>query len=286
MDYNLTSVKTVKELLSDNSLAPLKRLGQNFLIDGNIAGKIADAAIPEGALALEIGPGLGALTERLIKRASRLTAYEIDSGLFKILGNIFSSARNLQIIHEDFLKADIEKRFSEYSGEDIYAAASLPYYITTPCIIKLLQLKLNIKRITVLVQKEVAQKICASPGDKDYSALSAAVSLCAKPRILFPVPPSCFYPSPEVESSVVTLEMCGIGSEEKEGYLALIKKLFAMRRKTLKSNLRQEFGLSKEAAEEILKNINIDENARAETLSVIQIKNLYSALKADAGIIA
>jgi 16S rRNA (adenine1518-N6/adenine1519-N6)-dimethyltransferase len=276
MEYNITSPKAVKQILEEYSLAPLKRLGQNFLVDGNIAGKIAEEAVPaEGACVIEIGPGLGALTERLIKRAKNVMAYEIDSGLTRALGSIFASADNLDIIHKDFLKADMESDIGSYSKEGIYAAANLPYYITTPCIMKLIESNLNIKRITVLVQKEVAEKICASPGDKDYCALSAAVSLCSHPEIKFTVPSSCFYPSPEVSSSLLTMEMNDIGYEEKHGCLELIKSLFSMRRKTVKSNLRQVLKLSREDSERILQYLGIDENARAETLGVIDFRNLY-----------
>jgi 16S rRNA (adenine1518-N6/adenine1519-N6)-dimethyltransferase len=278
MEYSLTSPKKIRELLDEFSLAPLKRLGQNFLIDGNIAGMIVGAALPEGAVALEVGPGLGALTERLVKRAGRVVSYEVDSGLFKALSRIFYETDNLELIHEDFLKADIDSRLSLYSAEGIYAAASLPYYITTPCIMKLLESRLNIKSITVLVQKEVALKICAAPGDKDYCALSASARLCSDAEILFPVPSSCFYPSPNVDSSVLRLEMNETGQEEKQGCLALIKNVFAMRRKTVKSNIKQAYELSGEVAGEVLKETGIDENARAETLSVTDFKKLYSAL--------
>lgn len=277
-----TSPKTVKTLLNENSLSPLKSLGQNFLIDGNIAGKIVDAAVPEGSNALEIGPGLGALTEKLIKRAKAVTAYEIDSGLYRTLKKVFSDAGNLSLIHKDFLKADINSELASQSQEGIFVAASLPYYITTDCILKLLESGLNIKRITVLVQKEVAQKLCAAPGANEYSVLTASVNLFSVPKILFDVPPSCFYPSPNVSSSVLSLEITGEDRNEKKECLRLIRNLFAMRRKTVKSNLRQAYGLSLGEAEAILRDTNVNENARAENLSVMDFKKINHRLNIQA----
>lgn len=273
-----TSPKNVRKLLEEYSLSPLKSLGQNFLIDGNIAGKIVEAAVPEGAAVLEIGPGLGALTEKLTKRAKSVTSYEIDSGLYRALKGIFAESDNIKIIHQDFLKADIDEELKCYSEEGIYAAASLPYYITTPCILKILESQLNIKRITVLVQKEVALKINALPGTEDYCALSAEVKLFSDPEILFDVPPQCFYPSPKVSSSVLTLRINNEDQKEKSECLKLIRNLFAMRRKTVKSNLRHAYGLSINDAETVLRNAGIDENARAESLSVIDFKKLNQFL--------
>ncbi|MDD5018445.1 MAG: 16S rRNA (adenine(1518)-N(6)/adenine(1519)-N(6))-dimethyltransferase RsmA [Eubacteriales bacterium] len=269
MKINVTSPKVVKELMDRYSIAPLKRYGQNFLIDGNIAGKIAAAAVPEGACALEIGPGLGALTARLADRAKAVAAYEIDAGLVRALKDTFSDAHNLTIFHQDFLKADLEKDLKTlFNDGDIYVAANLPYYITSPCIMNLVTARLNIKRITVMIQKEVAERICAAPGSRDYGAISAAVSFFAIPRMLFAVTPACFYPKPDVHSAVMTLEMKTHHTENEKDYLKTVKGLFAKRRKTVKSNLRQSFGLSMDEADAVLKKVGIDENARAEMLSV------------------
>ena len=180
---NITSPKTVNEQMQRYGIAPLKKFGQNFLVDGNIADKIADAAIPKmqerkKILALEIGPGLGALTQRLLDRAHAVAAYEIDAGLVRALGDTFADRPQFHLFHQDFLKADLERDLGELSEEmHIYAAANLPYYITSPCIMKLLECSLNIERITVMIQKEVAQRICARPGESDYGAISAAIAL-------------------------------------------------------------------------------------------------------------
>ena len=192
MEINVTSPKAVRELLNKHNIAPLKRYGQNFLIDSNIADKIACASMPEGSNVLEIGPGLGALTARLVERASAVAAYEIDSGLVRALCDIFSDIDNLTVFHEDFLKADIENCLPGLFNGDIYVAANLPYYITSPCIMKLMTAKLNIKKITVMVQKEVAERICAPPGGTDYGAISAAIGFFAKAKMLFVVSPVVF----------------------------------------------------------------------------------------------
>ncbi len=282
---NITSPKTVNEMMKRYGIAPLKKFGQNFLIDGNIADKIADSAMPKmqerkKILALEIGPGLGALTQRLLDRAGKVAAYEIDAGLVRALGDTFAGRDEFTLFHQDFLKADIEKDIGGLAeGMHIYAAANLPYYITSPCIMKLLESGLDIKRITVMIQKEVAQRICAAPGDSEYGAISAAVAYFADAKMLFSVSPGCFYPKPDVSSAVLSLDVKRSYSEEAKDYLQVVKGLFAMRRKTVRSNLRQSFGLSIEHAVQVVKSADIDGNARAETLSKNDFKRICEEIK-------
>lgn len=283
MNTNVTSPKVLKALMEKYQVAPLKRFGQNFLIDGNIADNIAQAAIPNGACALEIGPGMGALTIRLLNRASAVAAYEIDAGLSAALRDMFAQEANFRLFHQDFLKADLIKDINDlFHGSEVYVAANLPYYITSPCIMKLVETKLNIVCITVMMQKEVAERLCAKPGSRDYGAISAAVGYFADPRLLFNVSAGCFYPKPDVASSVVQLSVKRkAGGEEDDAYLKTVKSLFAMRRKTVKSNLRQSFGLVAEAAADVLKEAGIDENARAEMLSVNDFEKVAGVLKKD-----
>lgn len=276
---NVTSAKEVKALLERYSIAPLKRYGQNFLIDGNVADKTAAAALPEGGYVIEIGPGLGALTSRLIRRAKAAAAYEIDSGLMRALGDIFKGAGNITFFHEDFLKADMEREIPPLLNGDIYVAANLPYYITTGCIMKLLTADLNIKRITVMVQKEFTQRLLAAPGSESYGILSAAAGYLASAKVLFDVSPECFYPRPAVSSSVVSIEPKQIDKEKAGNYLDTIKKLFAARRKTVKSNLKLAYGLSNERADEVIAQAGIQENARAENLSVTDLVKITETLK-------
>jgi 16S rRNA (adenine1518-N6/adenine1519-N6)-dimethyltransferase len=266
---NVTSPRTVKALLERYNIAPLKKYGQNFLIDGNIADRIAEAAMPEGGSALEIGPGLGALTQRLLRRASAVAAYEIDAGLCRVLRGLFEGESRLLLFHEDFLKADLKKDLLPvFKSGDIYVAANLPYYITSPCIMKLLTCGLPIKRMTVMVQKEVAQRICAAPGSTEYGSISAAVQFFAEAKLLLPVSAPCFYPQPEVSSAVMTLSVHSSLPGDADAYLSAVRMLFAMRRKTVRSNLRQGLGISQSEAEALLAAAGVDGDARAERLSV------------------
>ena len=265
----MTSPKVVRELMAQFGIAPLKKYGQNFLIDGNIAGKIAQAALPQGACALEVGPGLGGLTQRLLGRSSAVAAYEIDAGLVRALKDTFADEERLTLYHEDFLKADLAAQLLPVFGDaDIYVAANLPYYITSPCIMKLVESGLNIARITVMIQKEVAERISAGPGSRAYGAISAAVQYFAKPKMLFKVSPDCFYPKPDVHSAVLSLEMGDYDAAKAPLYLKTVKGLFAKRRKTVRSNLRDSFEMTLEDAKTVMKRAQIEENARAEMLSV------------------
>jgi len=283
MKNNVTSPTVLKALMEKYQVAPLKRFGQNFLIDGNIADHIAEAAVPGGACVLEIGPGMGALTSRLLGRASTVAAYEIDAGLSAALRDMFAQETRFHLFHQDFLKADLINDLDGlFKDKDVYVAANLPYYITSPCIMKLVETKLNIVSITVMVQKEVAERLCAKPGSRDYGAISAAVGYFAEPKLLFNVSSGCFYPRPDVASAVVQLSVNRkAGGEDDNAYLKTVKSLFAMRRKTVKSNLRQSFGLSSEAASGVLHKAGIDENARAEMLSVRDFEEIASVLKKD-----
>jgi 16S rRNA (adenine1518-N6/adenine1519-N6)-dimethyltransferase len=269
MDLNVTSPKTVKALMSEHGIAPLKKYGQNFLIDGNVSDKIAEAAAPQGAYVLEIGPGLGALTQRLLRRGCTVTAYEIDAGLCRALRAMYADEPRFSLFHGDFLKADLKADLMPLFGQnEMYVAANLPYYITSPCIMKLLESGLPISRVTVMVQKEVAQRVCAMPGSPDYGSLSAAVQFFAEPRLLFTVSASCFLPQPEVSSAVMTLALRDKLSGDAKSYLATVRILFAMRRKTVRSNLRQALNLSPEEAEALLGAAGVDADARAENLGV------------------
>lgn len=283
MKNNVTSPTILKALMEKYQVAPLKRFGQNFLIDGNIADHIAETAVPSGACVLEIGPGMGALTSRLLGRASTVAAYEIDAGLSAALRDMFAQETRFHLFHQDFLKADLINDLDGlFADKDVYVAANLPYYITSPCIMKLVETKLNIVSITVMVQKEVAERLCAKPGSRDYGAISAAVGYFAEPKLLFNVSSGCFYPRPDVASAVVQLTVNRkAGGEDDNAYLKTVKSLFAMRRKTVKSNLRQSFGLSSEAASGVLQKAGIDENARAEMLSVSDFEKIASVLKKD-----
>jgi 16S rRNA (adenine1518-N6/adenine1519-N6)-dimethyltransferase len=276
---NIASPASVKELLEKFQVAPLKRYGQNFLTDGNIADKIAAMAVPEGACVLEIGPGLGALTQRLLGRCSSVAAYEIDSGLVRALGETFRDEKHLTVFHKDFLKADIESDLPPLLAGDIYVAANLPYYVTTDCIMKLLESDLHIKSMTVMVQKEFAQRLLAGPGSDDYGIMNAIVNFFASVKVLFDVAPACFFPEPHVGSTVVKIEMKDVDRNYAKDYVLTVKSLFAAKRKTVKSNLRQALSLSSEDAQTVLQEAGVQESARAETLSVADFEHITRILK-------
>jgi len=266
--------------MSQYGIAPLKKYGQNFLIDGNIADKIVAAAAPEGVCVLEIGPGLGALTQRLLRRGCTVAAWEIDAGLCRALTDMLGGEERFHLYHEDFLKADLAHDLLPLFGNnEIYVAANLPYYITSPCIMKLLESGLAIPRITVMVQKEVAQRVCASAGSTDYGAFSAAVQFFAEPELLTIVSAPCFYPQPEVSSAVISLRMHDAQPGTAADYLATVRMLFAMRRKTVRSNLRQATGLSQHEAETLLASAGINGDARAECLSVSDFISLSVVIR-------
>ncbi len=280
MEMNVTSPKAVKALMEGCGIAPLKKYGQNFLIDGNIADKIVQAAAPEGACVLEVGPGLGALTQRLLKRGCTVAAWEIDAGLCRALTDMLGGEERFHLFHEDFLKADLKRDLLPLFGDnEIYVAANLPYYITSPCIMKLLESGLAIPRITVMVQKEVAQRVCAAPGSADYGAFSAAVQFFAEPKLLMTVSAPCFYPQPEVSSAVISLSLRDSLPGDPAYYLAAVRMLFAMRRKTVRSNLRQAAGLSAEEADTLLTEAGINGDARAENLSVSDFVSLSVVIR-------
>lgn len=280
MEYNVTSPKVLCELMDRYNIAPLKRFGQNFLIDGNIADNIVAASVPEGACVLEIGPGFGALTQRLLKRTQRLAAYEIDAGLCAALRDMYKDAAHFTLIHTDFLKAEIEADLkSVFGNAPVYVAANLPYYITSPCILKILESQFDIRMVTVMVQKEVADRICAKAGSGDYGALSAMVGYYAEPNLLMRVSSSCFFPKPDVASAVVQLKTKSIRGKDASEYQRTVKALFHMRRKTVKSNLRQAFGLDVQQAVDVLNDAHIDPNMRAEMLDVDAFERITAALK-------
>ena len=223
---------------------------------------------------------MGALTQRLLRRGCAVAAWEIDAGLYRALTDMLGSEERFHLFHEDFLKADLARGLPHLFGNnEIYVAANLPYYITSPCIMKLLESGLAIPRITVMVQKEVAQRVCAAPGSADFGAFSAAVQFFAEPKLLMTVSASCFYPQPEVSSAVIALNLRDSLPGDATDYLATVRMLFAMRRKTVRSNLRQAAGLSPEEADALLSSAGINGDARAENLSVSDFLSLSVTIR-------
>jgi len=265
---NLYSASGVSEMLKRYGIAPLKALGQNFLIDRNVVEKIAEAAVLPGENVMEIGPGPGGLTTALSERAKRVLSVEIDKGMIPILRTTLSNRQNVEILHSDFLKTDINKLSETYfQGEKFAVAGNLPYYITAKCILKALEIPEKVTRITAMVQQEVAERLAASPGGKAYGALTASVAYFGDMKLLFPVTRGCFFPAPDVDSAVVQIVPVASVDALRETYVRVVRALFSMRRKTVLNNVKAGFSLNAEAAAEALERAGIPLTARAEQLN-------------------
>ncbi len=259
-----------------------KKYGQNFLIDTRVLDKIIAAAeITEEDCVLEIGPGIGTMTQYLAERAGEVVAVEIDGNLIPILEETLSAYKNVTIIHQDILKMDVEGLARE-RGKPLKVVANLPYYITTPIIMGLFEKHVPLKNITVMVQKEVADRMQAGPGTKDYGALSLAVQYYAKPEVVANVPPNCFIPRPNVGSAVVRMDRYEAPPVQvEEGKLfAIIRAAFNQRRKTLANSLGNagELGISKERTGEALERMGLPVTVRGEALSLEQFAELSNLL--------
>ncbi len=254
-----------------------KKYGQNFLIDGNILDKIVTSAkITKDDCIIEIGPGIGTMTQYLAEAAREVIAVEIDKSLIPILEETLSAYDNVTIINEDILKVNINKLVEEKNqGKPIKVVANLPYYITTPIIMGLFESKVPLDSITIMVQKEVADRMQVGPGTKDYGALSLAVQFYANPQIIVNVPPSCFMPQPKVGSSVIRLtkyEEPPVRVENERFLFSIIRASFNQRRKTLVNGLQNAANLNmkKEQILETLREMNLSETIRGEALTLEQ----------------
>ncbi|MBD5106063.1 MAG: 16S rRNA (adenine(1518)-N(6)/adenine(1519)-N(6))-dimethyltransferase RsmA [Lachnospiraceae bacterium] len=261
-----------------------KKYGQNFLIDTHILEKIIkESAITKDDLVLEIGPGIGTMTQYLAENAREVVAVEIDKNLIPILRDTLSAYDNVTVLNEDILKVDISKIAEEKNqGKPIKVVANLPYYITTPIIMGLFESHVPLDSITIMVQKEVADRMQVGPGTKDYGALSLAVQYYAKPEIVANVPPNCFMPKPKVGSAVIKLSRYEKPpvSVKKEAFLfALIRASFNQRRKTLVNGLvNAGLGITKEQITEALEKMNLPPSVRGETLTLEQFAELSNIL--------
>lgn len=258
-----------------------KGFGQNFLIDTNVLDNIADAAgICEEDTVLEIGPGFGSLTQVIAERAKKVIALEIDNRLIPILNETLADYKNIEIINMDVLKSDIEKLSKEKNnGKPFKIVANLPYYITTPIIMDLIEKRNAVESMTVMVQKEVAERMQAGPKDGDYGALSIAVQFYSEASIDMIVQPSCFMPKPKVASAVITLKLRDkppVEMKDKELFFKLVKCAFGQRRKTLLNTLCNQggFDMNKEEIAEIIRSSGLDEKIRGEALGIKEFANL------------
>lgn len=262
-----------------------KRFGQNFLIDSNVLQKIVDCAgVTEDDCVLEIGPGIGTMTQYLAESAGEVVAVEIDKALIPILEDTLSSYSNVVIINEDILKVDIDGLVREKNqGRPIKVVANLPYYITTPIIMKLFESHVPLKSITVMVQKEVADRMQVGPGSKDYGALSLAVQYYARPEIVALVSPSCFIPKPGVGSAVIRLdkyETPPVDVQDERLLFSLIRAAFNQRRKTLANSISNvgELGFTREEIVEALTALRLSPTVRGEALTLEQFAEVTNFL--------
>jgi len=283
--------KNVKELIRKHNIRTSKSLGQNFLIDNTIIKHIVESAqVSTDDMVIEVGPGIGSMTVELASRAGRLIAVEIDRHLIPALMENLTDFGNVEIINEDILKMDIddliatqtEKLRGVFKPGKVKVVANLPYYITTPIIMKFLEESTSINKFVFMVQKEVADRILAQPGSKDYGALSVAVQYYCKPERVFDVPPHCFIPQPGVISTVVRLNAYDkppVDVIDRKMFFKVVKASFGQRRKTLVNALYNSgyFNMNKEEIKEMLGNMDIDENRRGETLSIMQFAKLANS---------
>lgn len=262
-----------------------KKYGQNFLIDPHVLEKIiATAEIDRQDFVLEIGPGIGSLTQYLCESAKEVLAVEIDKNLIPILEDTLQSYANVTILNEDILKVDLNRIMqTKKDYRSVKVVANLPYYITTPVIMSLLESEIAVESFTFMVQKEVADRMQVGPGTKDYGALSLAVQYYAKPEITAYVPPNCFIPRPKVGSAVIKLTrytQAPVDVKDKKQMFRLIRASFNQRRKTLTNGLNNDPGLhfSKEQIKEVLESMGLSESVRGETLTLEQFAQLSNRL--------
>lgn len=269
-----------KEIMRKYNIVPQKKYGQNFLIDDFALDKIIENAdISSEDLIIEIGPGLGNLTKRLCEKAGIVIAIEIDSNMVKILETEYSYLKNLIILNEDIMKVDLKQIISKFSNmTNVKVVANLPYYITTPIIMKLLEENVGIKLIEVMIQKEVANRLCATPTGREYGAITVAVNYYSKPSYIVTVPSKSFLPAPDVDSAVVLLEVFDKPkvNVDKELFFSIVKASFLQKRKTLLNSLGSAKinGVTKEKLACILEELGIDMNIRAERLSLEDFENI------------
>ena len=282
--------KNTIEVLQKYNFNFQKKFGQNFLIDTRVLEEIIDAAdITKDDFVLEIGPGIGTMTQYLCEAAREVVAVEIDTNLIPILKDTLSAYDNVEVLNQDILKVDIASLAKERNNDrPIKVVANLPYYITTPIIMRLFESHVPIDSITIMVQKEVADRMQEGPGSKEYGALSLAVQYYAKPEIVVNVPPSCFMPQPKVGSAVIRLtrhEQPPVQVDNEKLMFQVIRASFNQRRKTLANGLNNfgSFGLSKEEIQSCIEELGVPVNIRGEALSLEQFAELSNIIYAHKG---
>ena len=279
----LSNPAVMQAVLKKHGFTFSKALGQNFLTDPTVCPRMAAlCGAQDGAGVLEIGPGVGVLTRELSAAAETVVTVEVDARLLPVLAETLASCENVQVIHGDILKLDLPTLVREhFPGGRYVVCANLPYYITSPVIMHLLESEAPPEAITVMVQKEVADRLCAAPGTKDAGAITVCVDYYAEAQKLFNVPKGSFYPAPKVDSAVIQLKKRPAPTVEvadKAAFFRLVKAAFAQRRKTTCNSVSNTLGIPKAAVAAALTAIGADENVRSETLTTSQLAALAKAL--------
>ena len=283
---NLADPGVISDILKRHGFTFSKGLGQNFLVNPTVCPRMAEASgAGPGVGALEIGPGIGVLTAELAKRADRVVSLEIDQRLLPILQETLAGFEQVKILNSDVLKTDLHRLIAEeFAGLEVVVCANLPYYITPPVIMKLLEENLPVKAVTVMVQKEAAQRLCALPGTRACGAVSAAVRFYAEPEILFPVSCGSFRPAPNVDSAVIRLQIRKEPPVEvlsRKKFFATVKAAFGQRRKTILNALTSLLALPRDRVAQACQAAGLHASMRAEQLSLQDFAALSNALFPD-----
>lgn len=281
---DLFDINVIKDVMSRHGFNFSKALGQNFLVNPGVCPRMAEeCGADENTGVIEIGAGVGVLTKELAKRAKKVVSIELDTRLLPVLNETLAEFDNIEIVNEDILKVDLAKLIKEKFGDmRVVVCANLPYYITSPVIMLLLENKLPIDSVTVMIQKEVADRICAKPGSRNAGAITVCVDYYSQAEKLFDVGKGSFIPMPKVDSSVIRLDIrkdkpIDVGDEEL--FFRLVKAAFAQRRKTLLNSVSNTLGISKEIVSSALEKSGIDQNVRAENLTMEELAKLCINLK-------
>ncbi len=279
----LSDIGTIKEILGKHGFTFSKSLGQNFLINPSVCPRMAElSGADKGVGVIEVGPGIGVLTNELCKLADKVVAIELDKRLLPVLDETLAEYDNLKVVNADVLEIDLHKLIEdEFQGMEVVVCANLPYYITSPVIMKLLEEKLPISAITVMVQKEAAQRICAEVGSRESGAVTVSVNYYAQPQMLFSVSAGSFMPAPKVDSAVMRLDVLKtppVEVKDEKKFFAVIKSAFSQRRKVISNSLSSGLSLSKADVATLLEKSGVSPTARAEKLTLQNFADIANNL--------
>ena len=282
----LSDIGTIKQILSKHGFQFSKSLGQNFLVNPSVCPRMAQASGADaGSGVLEVGPGIGVLTRELAKTAGKVVAVELDQRLLPVLQETLGDFDNVSVVNGDILKIDLRQLFEqEFDGMDVCVCANLPYYITSPVIMRFLEEQLPIRSLTVMVQKEAADRICAIPGTRQCGAVSIAVRYYAEPEILFGVSRGSFIPAPNVDSAVIRLtrrKVPFLPEEDRKAFFAVVRAAFGKRRKTVLNAVSSGLSYKKETVERALVQAGIPVAIRAEQMQMEQYRALFQELNQE-----